>query len=159
MRLLDHAEKMTMKIAKALGAVLLGLLALYGFGRFFFSQIGRPRAPELAGVIAAPPPDYQVVDRGAMTPAQAAEELRGLILARPSSNSKLGIKFASGGSVVYWLADMGADVLEERAAGASGTRVQTVWHGHVLDRLQWARMHGDPSAPGLPAPERKNLYH
>jgi hypothetical protein len=100
-----------------------------------------------------------VVDRGAMTPAQAADELRGLILARPSSNSKLGIKFASGGSVVYWLADMGADVLEERTAGASGTRVQTVWHGHVLDRLQWARTHGDPSAPGLPAPERKNLYH
>jgi hypothetical protein len=158
MRPLHHAEIRTMKIAKALGAVLLGLLALYGFGRFFFSQLGRPRAPEPAGVIAAPPPDYHVVDRGAITPAQAADALQGLILARPQP-SKIGIKFESGGSTVYWLADTGADVLEERAAGASGTRVQTVWHGHVVDRLQWARTHGDPSAPGLPAPERKNLYH
>lgn len=151
-----------MKIAKTLGGVLLGLLALYGFGRFFVSQMGKPRAPELAGVIASAPPDYHIVEQGEMTPGAAADALRGLILARSrggSAGSKVGIKFRRAGAEIYWLADTGTDTLEEREAGASGTRVQTIWHGRILDRLQWARTHGDPSAPGLPAPERKNSYH
>ncbi len=70
------------------------------------------------------------------------------------------MRFDWAGSSVYWLADARADRLEERAAGASGTRVQTVWPGHLLERLDWARQHGgDPAAPGLLAAERHNLYH
>jgi hypothetical protein len=57
------------------------------------------------------------------------------------------------------LADLRGDVLEERSAGASGTRLQTLWTGNVRERLRWARDHGDFDAPGLPPPERKNLYH
>jgi hypothetical protein len=60
---------------------------------------------------------------------------------------------------VYWLADPGSDVLEERSAGASGTRLQTVWQGGLRARLNWARTHGSFDAPGLPTGERKNLYH
>jgi hypothetical protein len=146
-----------MKIAKVLGGILLALLALYGFGRFFVSQMGAPRAHGLAGVISSAPAGYQVVDRGEMTPAAAADALLGLIGERPAG-SKVGIKFHRDGDV-YWLADTGTDTLEERTAGASGTRVQTIWRGHVVDRLQWARTHGDLSAPGLAEPERKNLYH
>jgi hypothetical protein len=147
-----------MKIAKTLGAVLLGLLFLWGFGRFFVSQLGRPRPAEPAGVIATAPPGFQIAEHGELAPAGAAEALQALILARPAE-SKVGIRFRHAGAEIYWLADTAADTLEERLAGAAGTRVQTVWQGHVAERLQWARAHGDPSAPGLPAPERKNLYH
>jgi hypothetical protein len=147
-----------MKIVKALGAVLVGLLALWGFGRFFVSQLGRPRAPEPAGVISAAPPGFHIVERGELAPAQAADELQALLLARPAG-SRVGIRFRHAGAEVYWLADAGAGTLEERAAGAAGTRVQTVWRGHLVERLQWARTHGEPSVPGLPGPERKNLYH
>jgi hypothetical protein len=146
-----------MKIAKVLGAILLALLALYGFGRFFVSQMGAPREPGLAGVISTAPAGYEVVDKGEMTPAAAADALLGLIGEHPGR--KVGIKFRHAGEEIYRLADTGTDTLEERTAGASGTRVQTIWHGHVLDRLQWARTHGDLSAPGLAEPERKNLYH
>jgi len=147
-----------MKIAKALGAVLLGALALYGFGRFFFAQLGTPRRQEPAGVIQSAPPGFHIVDRGALSPAAAADVLQGLVLARPPG-SKVGIKFRHAGAEVYWLADTAADTLEERTAGASGTRVQTIWHGRLVERLNWARMHGDPAPPGFPPPERKNLYH
>jgi len=147
-----------MKIAKVLGGILLALLALYGFGRFFVSQLGVRRASEPAGVIAAAPADYALEDRGELAPEGAAAALLGLIRTRPPG-SKVGVRFRHAGAELYWLADTGADILEERAAGASGTRVQTIWLGHILERLQWARTHGDPSAPGLPEPERKNLYH
>lgn len=147
-----------MKTAKALGAILLGLLAVYGFGRFFLSQLGAPRSQEPAGVIQTAPPGFDVVDRGELSPAGAAEALQLLAVSRPPQ-SKIGIKFRHAGAEVYWLADLGADTLEERAAGASGTRVQTVWRGRLLERLDWARAHGDPSAPGFPPPERHNLYH
>lgn len=149
------------KTATVLGMVLLGLLAVYGFGRFFLSQLGAGRAPEPAGVIQTAPPDFHIVDlleQGEKSPAEAAEALEALLLARPRGG-KVGVKFRHAGGEVYWLADTGADTLEERAAGASGTRVQTVWQSGILRRLEWARTHGDPAAPGLPAPERRNLYH
>jgi hypothetical protein len=109
-------------------------------------------------VIATAPAGFHIVEHGELTTAQAADSLQALVLARPPG-SKVGIRFRRGGTELYWLADLGADTLEERAAGASGTRTQTVWRGHVLERLQWARNHGDPAAPGLAAAERKNLYH
>jgi hypothetical protein len=148
-----------MKIAKALGAVLVLLLALWGFGRFFLAQLGQARPPEPAAIIAAAPPEFHVVDRGVLAPAAAADALQSLVLVRPTG-SKVGVRFETQGAVVYWLVDTGADTLEERAAGAAGTRTQTLWRRQVLQRLQWARTHGgDLAAPGLPPPERRNLYH
>jgi hypothetical protein len=112
-------------------------------------------------VIEAPPQGYELVERGTLPPAAVAAELETLLDARPgtASNRRVGVRFEHAGASVYWLADPGADQLEERAAGASGTRIQTVWRGHLRDRLRWARTHGDPAAPGLPPGERHNLYH
>jgi hypothetical protein len=92
-----------------------------------------------------------------MAPAAAAAELEAQVL-RPDAD-KVGVRFERQGAAVYWLADVKGDVLEERSAGASGTRLQTVWHGGVRERLRWARGHGDFDVPGLPPSERKNLYH
>lgn len=151
-----------LKIAKTLATVALGALALVAFGRFFLSQLGGNRGPEPAGVIEAPPQGYQLVERGALPPGAVAAELETLLDAPPgpAATGRVGVRFEHAGASVYWLADPGADQLEERSAGASGTRIQTVWRGHLRDRLRWARTHGgDPAAPGLPPGERHNLYH
>jgi hypothetical protein len=99
-----------------------------------------------------------VVEGGAIPPAEAAARLAALLDARPGPR-QVAVRFSRNGDSVYWLADSQADRLEERAAGASGTRLQTVWPGHLRDRLRWAAAHGDPAVPGLSPPERHNLYH
>jgi hypothetical protein len=71
----------------------------------------------------------------------------------------VGLRFQRSGATVYWLADVPGDLLEELASGPSGTRLRTVWRGRIRERLSWAREHGDLSVPGLPPPEKKNLYH
>lgn len=148
-----------MKLLKgALYAVVL-VGALAAFGWFFVSQLssGPGQSDELSGVLLSPPPGYAVVERGDLSPSAAAAELEAQVL-RPGAG-KVGLHFKRQGSEVYWLADAGADLLEERSAGASGTRLQTVWRGGLRERLSWARTHGSFDAPGLPPAERKNLYH
>lgn len=153
-----------LKVAKILAALAIGALALFAFGRFFLGQLGGggggSRGSELAGVIEGPPPGYEVVDRGVIPPAEAAAQLVALLDGRPESR-QVAVRFErAGGGAVYWMVDRGADRLEERSAGASGTRMQTLWPGHLRDRLRWAQAHaGDPAAPGLPPAERHNLYH
>ncbi|HWM92249.1 MAG TPA: hypothetical protein VN493_15900 [Thermoanaerobaculia bacterium] len=144
-----------MKLLKILlyTAALLGALAAFGW--FFVSQLGSGPADDLAGVMLAPPPGYAVVERGDLTPTAAAAELD----AQLRRAGKVGVRFKRGGSEVYWLADVEGDLLEERSAGPGGTRLQTVWKGRLRERLSWARTHGDFTVPGLPPPERKNLYH
>lgn len=147
-----------MKILKAAVITLLALAALVAFGRFFLSQLGPGgRTDELAAVVLAPPPGFAMVERGELSPAAAATELEARAL-QPGAG-KVGIRFERQGAVIYWLADLGGDVLEERSAGASGTRLQTLWHGNLPARLAWARTHGTFDVPGLPPAERKNLYH
>ncbi len=156
-----------LKIAKVLAALAIGALVLFAFGRFFLGQLGgggaggrSGRGPELAGVIEGPPPGYEVVDRGVIPPAEAAAQLAALLDEKPGVR-QMAVRFErAGGGAVYWMVELGVDQLEERAAGASGTRMQTLWPGHLRDRLRWAETHGgDPAAPGLPAAERHNLYH
>ncbi|HEX6864875.1 MAG TPA: hypothetical protein VF414_18735 [Thermoanaerobaculia bacterium] len=144
-----------MKLLKGLLYTVLLLGALAAFGWYFVSQLGSGPADELAGVMLAPPPGYAVVERGELTPAAAAAELE----AQVRRAGKTGLRFQRGGSEVYWLADVEGDFLEERSAGPGGTRLQTVWKGRIRERLTWARSHGDFTVPGLPPPERKNLYH
>jgi hypothetical protein len=135
------------------GALLLGT----AFVRFFLAQLGPGRTPELAAVVAAPPPGFEILDLGSVPPARAAAELASRIAARPH---KVGIKFSTPRATLYWLADPDRDTLEERAAGAAGTRLATLWNGQIRRRLEWAATHdGDLAAPGLAPPERKNLYH
>ncbi len=147
-----------MKITKIALFLLLGLGALYVLQRSLQSHLGTGRPSELAGVILAPPPGYRILERGELSSGDAAAVLEIEVLR--SSADKVGIHFERQGASVYWLADPAADLLEERSAGAGGTRLATLWKGNLRDRLAWARTHGgDPSAPGLPAPEQKNLYH
>jgi hypothetical protein len=146
-----------MKIAKAFLYVLAGIGALGVFGWFFASSLGSGPTDRLAGVMLSAPPDYAIVERGALPAEAAAAELETQVLRQGAD--KVGLRFERQGSVVYWLADLRGDSLEERSAGASGTRLQTVWPGNVRERLRWARAHGDFDVPGLPPPERKNLYH
>jgi hypothetical protein len=148
----------TMKLLKGVVYAVLLLGALAAFGWFFVAQLGSSgRTGEPAGVLLAAPPDYDVVERGELSPTAAAAELEAQVLR--AGAAEVGIHFKRQGAEVYWLADPGADVLEERSAGASGTRLQTVWQGGLRARLSWARTHGNFDAPGLPAGERKNLYH
>ena len=150
-----------MKIAKTVLYAVVILGAIAGFGWFFVSQLNSGGSgggtDGLAGVILSPPAGYAIVERGELSPAAAAAELQGQVL-QPGAG-KVGVRFQRQGTVIYWLADVPGDQLEERAAGASGTRLQTVWQGGLRERLSWARDHGDFSAPGLPAGEKRNLYH
>jgi len=146
-----------MKIAKILVLTLLALAALVAFGWFFVSQLGSGRpADELSAVVQAPPEGYALVERGSFSPTAAAAELETQVLRQ---GGKVGIRFEREGADVYWLADVPGDVLEERSAGASGTRLQTYWRGGIRERLRWARVNGNFDAPGLSAAERKNLFH
>jgi hypothetical protein len=147
-----------MKNAKTLVYALVLLGAIVAFGWFFVTQLGSKGRPDgLAGVLLAAPPGYAIVERGELSSKDAAAELA--VLALQPGASKVGLKFQRRGDVVFWLADVFADHLEERAAGTSGTRMETVWQGGMRDRLSWAREHGDFEAPGLPGGERRNLYH
>jgi hypothetical protein len=147
-----------MKILKTTLYVLVIAGAVGGFGWFFVSQLGAGRpADGLAGVLLTPPPGYAIAERGELAPTAAAADLESLIQGR--QGGKVGLRFQRAGATVYWLADVPGDALEELASGASGTRLRTVWRGHLRERLGWARGHGDFSAPGLPTGEQTNLYH
>ncbi|MFY9821437.1 MAG: hypothetical protein WAM82_08645 [Thermoanaerobaculia bacterium] len=149
-----------MKKETLLYALVL-VAAVVGFGWFFVSQLtsggSGGRQDDLAGVLLSAPPGYAITERGELSPKEAAAELASLAL-QPGAG-KVGLKFQRQGAAVYWLADVPANQLEERAAGASGTRMQTVWPGGLRDRLAWARGHGDFEAPGLAGGEKRNLYH
>jgi len=146
-----------MKSLKVLLYVLVIAGAVAGFGWFFVSQLGTGHTDRLAGVLLSPPPGYAIAERGELAPTAAAAELSDQVQRSPAG--KVGIKFQRAGGTVYWLADVPGDFLEELASEPSGTRLQTVWRGHIRERLSWAREHGDLAAPGLPAGEGKNLYH
>ncbi|HXU46312.1 MAG TPA: hypothetical protein VN783_12365, partial [Thermoanaerobaculia bacterium] len=120
-------------------------------------EAGDPARLRASTAAAAPLRSIEIVERGELSTAAAAAELEVQVL-RPGAG-KVGIHFRRQGADVYWLADPASDQLEERFAGASGTRLKTVWKGNLRDRLRWARGHGDPDVPGLPAAERTNLYH
>lgn len=144
-----------MKIALA---TILLLAAIVGFGVFFVSQLhSSERSSEPAGVLLSAPPNYDVIERGELSNTAAAAELEAQVLR--GGSGEVALHFKRKGAEVYWLADPGADVLEERSAGASGTRLRTIWKGGLRERLKWAREHGNFNAPGLPAGESANLYH
>jgi hypothetical protein len=149
-----------MKWARRIFVTLLAAGALLLFGRFYLSQMepgNARRGDQLAGVLLSPPPGYSVIERGELLPATAAQELEAR--ASQPGASKVGLHFRRQGAEVYWLADAQAGILEERSAGAGGTRLQTVWKGGLQERLTWAKEHGTFDVPGLPSGERVNLYH
>jgi hypothetical protein len=149
-----------MKHAKTILYFLIGAGALVSFGAYFVSQLrsggSRPDG-ELAGVLLAPPPGYAMSELGETTPAAAAAELEALAL-RPGAGP-VGVHFRHEGAEIYWLADLSQQLLEERSAGASGTRLQTLWRGGARERLSWGKEHGSFDTPGQTPGERSNLYH
>jgi hypothetical protein len=145
------------RIWKNLLLAAAGLGLVVAFVHYFVAELGRDESPDLAAVVAAPPPGFEIVELGGMAPARAARELASLLAARPR---KIGVRFTTPRATLYWLADPAADSLEERSAGAAGTRLATLWTGQIRRRLDWAAAHdGDLSPPGLSPPERTNLYH
>lgn len=109
------------------------------------------------GVLFSPPPGYSMVEANEVVPTSAASELE--TTASAPGASKVGVRFRHEGAQIYWLADLETDQLEEHSAGASGTRLQTIWRGNLRQRLAYAKTHGTFEVPGLPAGERVNLYH
>ena len=148
-----------MKLPKGLLYTVVVVAGLIAFGWIFVSELGpgSGRSDEPAGVLLSPPPGYAIVERGELASSAAAAELEALVL-RPGAG-RVGLHFKTQGAEVYWLADAAENLLEERSASSSGTRLQTVWRGGTRERLGWARTHGNFDAPGLPPAERKNLYH
>ncbi|MCH9652021.1 MAG: hypothetical protein K0U98_27575 [Deltaproteobacteria bacterium] len=150
-----------MKIAKALAFLLLASLVLFGFGKFFVSQLGNAQPDEVAGAILAPLPDVIVEEAGKVSTFEAAAALTSA-LQRQGSQPRVGIHFWSEGRELYWVADRSdpaAPVLVERAASPRGTRLETRWIGKLEMRLAWARQHGSFDVPTLPPGESRNLYH
>ncbi len=151
-----------MKALKVVLAVAVLAVAAWALGRFFVLQLHAGRADGgPPGVLLAAPPEYTVTEGGEMERTEAAARLARLLAERPDT-AHLALHFSTAGTEIYWLADRGdpgAARLVERSAGPSGVRVETTWKGGLVERLAWARGHGDPEAPGLPPGERRNLYH
>lgn len=151
-----------MKALKILFGALFAIAVVYGFVRFFASELtsGSPSA-EPPAVIFSAPAGYEMVEAGETSRAGAARRLAGALADRLEA-PRLGIHFSAGGAEIYWLVDRGdpaAPQLIERSAGPTGTRLETTWTGALDERLSWAAEHGDFDAPGLPHGESRNLYH
>ena len=140
-------------------AILSALLLAGGLAWVFVSAVGGPGRTEAAGVLLSAPPEFAVTSPGTLDAASAAGALASLAARQPATR-KLGVEYTSpDGSRVILLLDRDADLIDQRAAGATGTRTQTVWRGKSLDRLERARTTGDLEVPGHPPGEKKNLYH
>ncbi len=139
-------------------AVAGGALALVLVGRAYLTNVGGPAADEPAGVILAPPPDA-LVQPSAASSAEAAARALALLADGHPGRARVAVTWSDAGATVVLVLDREAGAIEERRGGATGTRVATVWKGAVESRLARAREAGSFDAPGLPPPERKNLYH
>ena len=151
-----------MRAAKTVATVLVLGAALFGFWRFFLSELGggAPAARPPAVIFSAPP-GYDTVEAGDLTREAAAARLAALLAERPSAD-RLALHFTAVGADIYWLVDRrdpSAPLLIERAAGATGTRLETTWPGGLESRLAWAARHGGLDAPGLEPATSRNLYH
>lgn len=141
-----------------LGAVLV--VAVLGVGRLFVGNLGPGEAPEVAAVSFEPPPGTRMVELDGDTSPSAAAHRLAELLRHHAESARLGVRFRHQGHERLWLVDRERGVLETRSSGSGGqTRVSTLWRGDVEARLAHAAEHGDLEAPGLPPPERRNLYH
>jgi hypothetical protein len=148
-------------VPRRLAVVLVaavGVLALWGVGRFFVKSVGGATTSEPAGVVLSPPPDALVEDAGALGAAECARRLADLGSRNPG-RPRVALTLERGGLRVVLVLDREAGTIEERRGGPSGTRVATVWKGGLPARLAAAREHGTFDVPGLAPPEEKNLYH
>jgi len=150
-----------MKAVKIIVALLAAGGALYLLRNTFLAALGEsPRAASPQAVLFSAPSGYAIDEAGAVSRTEAAQRLRRAFGDGRIGGGGIGIHFTSDGFDIYWLIDRGAEPrFVERAAGPSGTRLETEFHGDLAARLAWAAEHGTFEAPGLPAGESRNLYH
>ena len=152
-----------MKPLKIVLALLVAGGALVLLRNVFLSSLGEsPRAASPQAVLFSAPSGYTIDEAGSVSRTEAAQRLRRAFGDGRASGGGIGIgiHFTSDGFDIYWLIDSsGEPRLVERAAGPSGTRRETEFHGELATRLAWAAEHGTFDAPGLTAGESKNLYH
>ncbi|MFN7943316.1 MAG: hypothetical protein U0X73_17120 [Thermoanaerobaculia bacterium] len=137
--------------------------AVAAFGWFFVRSLGGggERTVGPASVVFTPPEGYRLAEGGELERPAAARRLAEMVAGSPGE-ARLGLHFTSAGSELYWLIDRtdpAAERLVERSAGASGTRLETVYRGDVGARLAWAAARGRLDPPGAAAGETRNLYH
>jgi hypothetical protein len=154
------------------GVVVLVVIGLYGFGRFFARELGAGRgsSSQPAGVLFAAPPGYEVVE-GSERSRSAAATLLAQVLASKAFTPRVAVHFTDQGTELYWLVERDTDALGgdpagqatlRELAGAGATRTESTWDGSMGDlrkRLTAAAGSGSLDVPGLPAGERRNLYH
>lgn len=116
------------------------------------------RPGEVAGVPLVPPEGWEVVRIGAAQPRDAAARLLALLREKPALR-RGGVMYERGADRLLLLVDLDLDRLDERVASGSGTMVETSRAGAALRRLESAASGGSADLAGLPAPEKKNLYH
>lgn len=137
---------------------LIVILCLAGLGASVWALVTAtgaptPRHERPAAIILRAPDGFTVEALGSTGLRQAAASLaakRGL---------RTGVRFSDGGDLVLLLADRQSDRVVEMRAARNGTIVERFWPQGVDRRLEWAADHGELSAPGLPRPTGKNLYH
>jgi hypothetical protein len=112
------------------------------------SQQERP-----AAIILRAPEGFAVESLGVASLRSAAASLAG------KRGARVGVRFSCDGDVVLLLADRPSDRVVEMRAARNGTIVERFWSQEIDRRLVWAEEHGELSAPGLPRPTGKNLYH
>jgi hypothetical protein len=146
---------------KGLLTVVLAIVAIALFARFFASQLSSSNTVEgPPGVILAPPPEVAIEELGDATRSEAADRLVSLL--SRSVRSRFAVHFfPSGGQELYWIVDgrQDAELLIERRSGPGNTRIETRWRGSLEERLAWIQQHDTPDAPHLEAGESTNLYH
>jgi hypothetical protein len=144
----------------AMPVAILG--TVLGIGFLLFEEVGRGgHSGGPPAVILSAPAGYRMVEGGELPRTEAARRLSGLLAAAPDE-ARLGLHFRSDGFELFWLADR-SDRAEPRlielAAGPTGTRVETVYPGALVERLAWAAERGRLELPGAPPAEAHNLYH
>ena len=130
--------------------VALGLILWLMVRNLQTEGVGRDEPP---AIILRAPDGFEVEDIGTTSVAAAAA----FMAQKPGE--RVGARFTDTGDTVILLVDRVDDRVVEMRASKSGTIVERQWPGEVGRRLEWAAEHGDLSAPGLPPPTGKNLYH
>ena len=143
--------------------VLLGVLAIGLYSWYYISTPADSSKPShLSGVIITAPPEFFVVateNPGEdLSTQEAADEIENILIKYPAPG-RIGLKYSSGGGDAYLLVDRYEETIQQLAANANGTAVQTTWKGNIDQRIQWCKEHGDFTVEGLPEPITRNLYH
>jgi len=143
--------------------VLVGVFAAALYVSYYFSKPAESSKPShLSGVIITAPPEFFIVSTATpekdLTNREAAAEMEDILIKYPSQ-LKLALKYSSGGGEAYLLVDRTEETIQQLAANAYGTAVQTTWKGNIEQRIQWCKEHGDFTVEGLSEPVSRNLYH